>query len=566
MASLEIIAGRNAGQTHQLIRYESVIGRHPTCEIVLPESQVSRKHIRILEESDGYFIEDLKSQNGTFLNGKRIESRSQLMDSDQIHIEGILMLFHDPDRPRSASEGDEEQGSVADFLIGDDEAIEHSSTILTVVDVEKSSRRPSTENPEVKLHAMLEISQSLGSSLDMGQVLPTIMESVFRIFAQSDRGYILLAEGPNRQLVPRVIKPDDLVDSSGGLRSISRTISQKVMSDGQAILSADASHDERFKSSESVMNLGIRSVMCAPLMAPSSPPLGIIQIETQDLGQRFGPEDLEVLVNVAILAGQAVENAKLHESQLQLERHEHELTTAREVQMRLLPRKRPNVPRYSFFDYYNAVDEIGGDYYGYIELPGDRLAIALGDVAGHGVSAALLMAQFCAEVRYRLVTNATPAEAVKHLNRHLATEVLDGRFITFALCVLDPKKDEIVVVNAGHVPPLLRNSQTGEVEMLGVDTGGTPLGFEPNQTYMQLNVQLRPGDAVLIYTDGISEAVNSSKELYGNPRLREIMTKTSGDAQQTGQEILDDVRLFRQGTSQRDDVCLLCFALESSDE
>ncbi len=563
MASLEIVAGHNAGQIHQLIRYESVIGRHPTCEIVLPESQVSRKHIRLLEESDGYYIEDLNSQNGTFLNGKRIDSRSLLADGDQIHIEGILILFHDPDRPRTGAAAEGSNDAVDDFLLADDEVLEHSSTILTVVDVEKSTHRKTKGNAAVKLDAMLEISKSLGSSLDMNQVLPTIMDSIFRIFPQAERGYILLADGPNGKLIPRVIKPDDdSDDSSAGRRSISRTITQKVMSDGQAILSADASHDDRFKASESVMNLGIRSVMCVPLMAPSSPPLGIIQIETQDLSERFVPEDLEVLVNVAILAGQAVENAKLHATQLQLERHGHKLATAREVQMRLLPRKRPDVPRYSFFDYYNAVDEIGGDYYGYIELPGERLAIALGDVAGHGVSAALLMAQFCAEVRYRLVTNSTPAEAVKQLNRHLSTEVLDGRFITFALCVLDPNKDEIVVVNAGHVPPLLRSSETGQIELLGVDTGGTPLGFEPNQTYLQLNVQLKPGDAVLVYTDGISEAVNSNKELYGNQRLREVMAATSGDAEQTGEAILNDVRLFRQGTSQRDDVCLVSFALE----
>ncbi len=554
MATLEILTGKNAGKRHQLTGSETLVGRNLNCDIVLAEGQVSRKHVRILNQADGFWIEDLNSQNGTFLNGTRLESRTRLQTSDQIQIKDILLTFHEDFAAASVLE-DQDDSQYGALLPGDKP--ESSSTILKVLD----AAQPQTKaNAQQKLKAVLEISHNLGNMLDVAQVLPKILESIFRFFPQADRGYIMLADGPQGQLVPRVFKQREVdEDDSISIRPISRTIAQQVMTEGRAILSSDAAQDERFKASESVVNLSIRSMMCAPLMGPSGRPQGIIQIDSPDLARQFDADDLDVLVNMATLAGQAIENAALHETRIELDRHERELETARHVQMQLLPQTQPKLPEYSFFEYYKAAEEVGGDYFGYIELPDGRLAIALGDVAGHGVAAALLMAQLCSEVRYCLVTTDSPAQAVRNLNQQMCQPALSGRFVTFVLCVLDPQKHEITLVNAGHLQPLLRDVETAAVEPLGVVVSGTPLGFEPDRLYDQILVKLKPGDVVLLYTDGINEAIDANKELYGSHRVRDVVAATSGDAAKVGKTLLTDVQRFMRGTQQRDDICLLCF-------
>ena len=256
---------------------------------------------------------------------------------------------------------------------------------------------------------MLEINRNLGSSLDLDEVLPRILESLFRIFPQADRGYILLATDRDGELEARAIK--DRRDDAGEpitLNPVSHTIAQRVIQEGKAILSEDVAADTRFDVSESVLDIPVRSVMCAPMIGPSRKPLGVIHIYTEDPSRQFGEADTEVLVGVAMLAGQAIEHAHSHAALLELDRRERELATARQVQLHFLPKHRPDVEGYDFFHYYHPADGVAGDYFDYIRLPDDRLAVTMADVAGKGMSAALLMARFCSDVRYCLARHHRP--------------------------------------------------------------------------------------------------------------------------------------------------------------
>ena len=241
-----------------------------------------------------------------------------------------------------------------------------------------------------------------------------------------------------------------------------------------------------------------------------------------------------------------------------IDRRERDLATASQVQMHFLPQERPCIRGYELFDYYSPADAVGGDYFGYTLLPDGRMAIAVGDVAGHGVPAALLMARLCAEARYSLVTNSVPRDAVRILNRQLSRQNMNF-FITFALCVIDPVRHEMTVVNAGHMPPLLRRAVSGEIVTLATDIARPPLGIDGNITYEQTSLVLEPGDVVMMYTDGVSEARDRNGEMYSTERIQEVYAKAA-NAQSVVQCLLADVRQFMQGTDQEDDMCIVALS------
>ena len=263
-------------------------------------------------------------------------------------------------------------------------------------------------NTEAKLKALLEISRNLGRAIGMVDVLPKMLDSLFKIFIQADRGFIVLKDPQSGRLVPKAIKYRRSEDTQS--IKISRTIINSVMTSKQAVLSADAASDERFDMSESIVDFRIRSMMCAPLITGEGNALGVIQIDTLDPRNRFNREDLDVLASVACQAAFAVENAQLHETALRDQAIKRELAVAHEVQRGFLPAESPNLAGYDFFEFYESAHALGGDYYDYVPLSGGRLAVVLGDVSGKGISASLLMAKLSAEARYCLASEPTPAD------------------------------------------------------------------------------------------------------------------------------------------------------------
>ncbi len=330
------------------------------------------------------------------------------------------------------------------------------------------------------------------------------------------------------------------------------------MESKEAILSADAANDARFQSSQSIADLRIRSVMCAPLVNTEGTSLGVIQVDTLDQRHWFQQNDLDVLASIASQAAIAIDNAQLHERQLRQQSVQRDLELAHKVQRGLLPAAHPRVPGYCFFDFYEAADEVGGDYYDYIELPDGRLGVVVGDVSGHGVSAALVMAKLSSDVRYCLASEKTPAAAVDRINASFSRSGWDDRFVTFILAVLDPRDNIVTIVNAGHMAPLLRHSG-GQVESFDDSEAGLPLGVLPDIPYVQTTRALAPGDFVTLFTDGISEAMNVAGDLYGLDRLRQQVATPAASVELLGKQILSDVKRFVGGRRQNDDMCLTCF-------
>jgi serine phosphatase RsbU (regulator of sigma subunit)/pSer/pThr/pTyr-binding forkhead associated (FHA) protein len=568
MPELRTVEGPHAGGVFHLEREAAVLGRHPDCDIVLDSGAVSRQHARILRIDNAFFIEDMQSRNGTYVNGRQIRDRMQLDDQDRITLCDVVLVFKDERRQPLPPPGVDLQTKTtpirdtatigdAGALLVDDEPDEGNSTFLQRVNVSSGSSSLRLEqNPQAKLKAFMEISMNLGRALAMHDVLPKVLDSLFTIFPHGDRGVIVLRDGPTGKLIPRAHKHrrPELVDTV----RISRTLVRGVMESKEAILSADASSDKRFAASESIVDFHIRSVMCAPLVTSRGDVSGVIQIDTSDQRNRFTGDDLEVLASVACQAAVAVENAELHETAVRDQRRSRELEVAHDVMRRFLPQSPPQIEGYEFFDFYEPANELGGDYYDYIRLPGKRLAVVVADVSGKGIPASLLMARLSADVRYCLASEPTPAEAVAELNRAFMAGGFEDRFVTLLLAVLDPHKHELTFVDAGH-PPAYFYQQGKAIAAIDDENMRLPLGVSADAEYSQITYQLAPGDRLAMYTDGFSEAMNAKNELYGLERLHKQMGIASSGVAAQGRSILRNVKDFVGDQAQSDDMCLVCF-------
>ena len=537
---------------------KAVLGRHPDCDIVLDAAAVSRQHAQILSDKGQFFVEDLHSRNGTFVNGQLIQGKHRLAAGDRIKICDLLFAFSLQD-PRLAPTTRVGERGMATVMFEDAPASDtgmHGSTIMTKLDVAKGGSERFSVKPEVKLRAMVEINLNLARAVALDEVLPKLLDSLFKIFSQADRGFLILRESPDAPLVMKAIK-HRRSDQEERVR-ISRTIINEALDSKEAILSADAASDSRFDSSQSIADLQIRSVMCAPLVTGDGTALGVIQLDTMDQRQRFQKDDLDLLASIASQAAVAIDNAELHEAQLVQREVERDLELAHKVQRGLLPSAPPKVDGYQFFDFYEAANHVGGDYYDYVELAGGRIAVVLGDVSGHGVSAALLMAKLSGEVRFDLASAPEASEALSRINTSFCRSGWEDKFVTFVIAILDPKNHEITIANAGHMPPLLRNVE-GKITEIGEEIVGLPLGVTADIPYEQITHKLNPGDVVTLYTDGINEAMNERDDLYTIERLTKQLALPANNLSEIGRQILDDVKRFVGTRSPNDDMCLACF-------
>ncbi|MCS7306136.1 MAG: SpoIIE family protein phosphatase [Thermoguttaceae bacterium] len=558
MAVLRVVKGLTPGQIFALERPSAVLGRHPDCDIVLDQKAVSRQHARILRIDGKHYIEDLRSRNGTFVNDQPVQGRRLLRDGDRVRICDMEFVFHEGSAEEAAMAWEQEEGlQTTAMLIGEEQPLLPSS-VMSRVDV---STGPSslrlTAHPELKLRALLQISQQVGKALGLSETLAKLLETLFTIFVQADRGVVLLLDGRTGRLVPKAFRTRQQ-PAEIPIR-ISRTIVQHVLETKQAVLSADAMTDARFKLSDSIVDFRIRSVMCAPMVGSSGQALGVIQIDTQDPRYRFSEEDLELLASVACQAAVLVENAQLQEIALQERVYERELAVAHEVQLGFLPSGRPQVPGYEFFDYYMPAKQIGGDYFDYVELSGGRVALLVADVSGKGVAAALLVARLSAEMRYCLAMEPDPAQALARLNRLFCEQRWEGRFVTCVLAILDPNRHELILLNAGHLPPLCRRAN-GEVSTLATEITQLPLGVECQTQYQKQLIALQPGDIVLCFTDGVTDAMNAGGQVYGRERLAKAVALAPPSVDSLIETIVEDLHRFVGPRPPTDDICMCCFA------
>ncbi len=280
------------------------------------------------------------------------------------------------------------------------------------------------------------------------------------------------------------------------------------------------------------------------------------------LTKPFQMEELHARVETHLKLRRLQIELEEYSRQLELarDRLKRDLELAREVQQGFLPLQLPQIAGYEFFAFYESALEVGGDYYDFIPLPGRCVAILLGDVAGKGVAAALLMAKLSADARFCILTEPDPAFAVTKLNALIIRSGIADRFVTLVAAILNPENHTVTLVNAGHPSPLIYHRATRTVgEVTSLDVAGLPLGVQSDFVYASSQVKLNPGDSILAFTDGITEAMDVNNVQFKAPGLHAAMQAGRYSPRALGEQVVTVVKQFAAGRGQHDDIALVGF-------
>jgi serine phosphatase RsbU (regulator of sigma subunit) len=527
------------------------------------------------------YLEDMQSGNGTFVNGQRVDGRTELRHGDRIKLGPILLRFESdappptrrPDDMTASLGGSDHStmstphggltgefgdrsggrsGEEADDFQPDEEV---GSTIVGSVETGGGFGLLDVQ-PEKKLRAVVELTKTLAGTVEPQQMLPMILGTLFEVFPHADRGSILLKDPHTGKIYP-ACQRHRRAGEDASVR-LSRTVLNKVLAEKTGILSADAANDAQFQASESIANLSIHSIMCVPMLGLDHQVIGVINIDTQNPLQRFRREDLDLLQAIAGQSAVSFETARLYQSYLAKVKQDSELEIARHVQRALLPEKLPKVDGWQFFASYESAQAVGGDYYDAFMIDEDKVCLSFGDVAGKGVPGALIMSRIASCVQNTVPLIPDVERAFAAINNHMCRSMVEGRFVTYVLTIIDLKKCEMSLVNAGHMPPLIRRPD-GSVDTFDEDTVGIPIGITTDYPYEVVRRKIEPGETVVIVTDGVDEAMNPDGELYTKARVFEFVRNASPRAAELGEALLADVRRHAAGRPQNDDITIMTF-------
>ncbi len=544
------IAIQTAGGTRErypLGRSRVTIGRSRESDIFLPDQWLSRHHAAIEERADGYWVSDLKSKNGTLLNGEPVRDWHKLRPGDVITLGEHTLTFF-------ADEGGGEE---------EEEREPEGTRVFSVRELSAISTRPAIDAAELqRQNRVLAILSKAASELVVHRPLSELFDLVLELLLEAvtaERGAILLLEGG----VPQ-IKASRARQQGDALTRVSRSISRRVIEERVSLLLPNVLEDARFRSEDSILASGIRTAMCAPLWVSAAGEgkdsvIGLVYVDKIQHAHAFTEDDLRVLTALANVAAAKIENVRLLEESLEKRRMEEDMRMAAEIQNGLLPRQAPEVQGWDVAGSNRPCRTVGGDYYDFAVERG-RLLLALGDVSGKGTGAALLMTVLRAAVRAHW-TDPGLAEAVGRINRTVCQNVPSSKYVTFFLAALDPASGRLDYVNAGHNPPILVRA-AGTVEKLAA--GGLVLGIFETVSYEGGAVVLEPGDMLVIYSDGVTETWDPDGEEFGEDKLVALaVADRAMGANDLQNAILCEIERFEQGARATDDRTLLVLKREA---
>jgi serine phosphatase RsbU (regulator of sigma subunit) len=577
----------NAGHLYRIDGTECLLGRRLDCHVHIDDQRVSRRHARVRREGDTWQLDDLGSSNGTYVNGRQIQNATRLRHGDEIEIGAARFRVDLADEMVAAAEN-------ASVLIGDTPDTAVMSLIevanlrggvapsIAQVNLDDAARE--AERLQRKLAAMYKIAETVASTLEPRVLLDKVVGLLLEVFPQAASAVAVTLDGRSQQLRTQATRRrhrtrDPLLASSNmniPQRVVDRVLRQRhsVLLRAQTDLGASqpidseavreafadsaalpsAAHDPGPIDSE---NVGWR--MGAPL-AFHNESLGILHVEAEAALGYFDQNDLDLLDALAAQAGVALHLIGLHQRLLARERLDYDLRLARQIQRNLLPREPPRVAGLDFAVHYEPAFHVGGDFYDFLWLDARRLAIVVGDVSGKAVSGALFMARVTSDVRAATPVERAPHRVLQRVNRALAEVAEDGMFTTMVYLVLDLDTNTLRFANAGHTAALL--VRNGSVVALEEEHARTmPLGIEATLDVGEAQVELRPGDTLMLYTDGIIEARSLHGTFYGVERLQHCIKNTRGGARATLEAVLRDVDRFVEQAPQADDQTMVCLTV-----
>ncbi len=405
----------------------------------------------------------------------------------------------------------------------------------------------------VHLALLYRLSQTFNSSLDLTLVLEHVMDEVIAA-TQAERGFVMLRE-PDGKLAFRTARGLDHRTIESPEFQISRSVVERVAAEGKPRLSSDAQTEAWLSSRDSVSLLGLRSILCVPIQFKGITQ-GVIYVDNRLQAGLFTQDALDLLSAIASTAAIAIENARLYQVAVEKGRMERELQVAREVQTSLLPRETPQLAGWEFATLWRSAHPVSGDFYDFITARAGGPAFVIGDVSDKGMPAALFMAVARSILRASAAAADTPAQCIDHANRLLCQDASRGMFVTLVYAEIDPGHNQVTFVNAGHNPPLLYRASEAKLQEL--ERTGLALGIEEETEFKQRTVTLQPGDSILLYTDGVTEATNAAQQEWGVLRLSQLVVENGHASAKELVALLEaDLRRFIDSAPQSDDMTIV---------
>jgi sigma-B regulation protein RsbU (phosphoserine phosphatase) len=525
------------------------IGRQPESHLILRDSRVSRMHARILVEHPDYVLEDADSRHGTFVNGKQTK-RHVLHNSDKIEFGG--------------------QDSYQ--LIFALDGAELKRLMEQVSSPEKVTGAPGVGGNLAKLRAILDLARTLQSSFSIDDVLTSVVDTALAITG-AERGFLLLrAEQGLETRVARHRGGQHLLDSD--LR-VPREVIHRALQHRRELLymNFDPLGAEETRPQNSIADLELRSAICVPLVRirtaqgestkvvlTGNETVGVLYMDSRLIAADLAGGNRELLQTLAIEASTVLENARLLEEEREKHKMEEELRLARNIQQSLLPGKLPDEGWLRACGSSVASLEVGGDYFDVTPVNPSCWSAVLADVSGKGVGSALLASLLQGALITATDVPAALGHRLERLNRFLIDRTGGEKYATVFYCLLDVG-GRFSYTNAAHCPPLLLRSG-GELSSL--EATGMPVGLLDSAQFPVAEHLLFPGDKVIIYSDGVTEAQNTAAEFFGKKRLKEIIVAHAHDScHAIHNAIQEAVSAFTEGAAQSDDITLLVLEFSS---
>jgi len=509
-------------------RWPFTIGRRETNDLRLGGSEVSREHAEIASENGRYLLRDKASRYGTYVNGEPA-SECELRPGDRIRLG---------------------RGGGADllFIAGDDERVSSRSTTGARDDLRH-------------ITALLEGFRALGSGRVLQEVLELVLDAAVEI-SGAERAFIMLADADNllEFKLARGKAKQTLTDSTF---KISRKIPEEVYKTGRTKVVADLLDGGLADAHMGTVALGIRNVVCVPLnfvryveaneARGEDQRIGVLYLDSREKGTLMSDTTRGALETLAAEASVAIENARLYRDKLEKARMESEMRIAAEIQQALLPQPRVSMGFVEAAAATIPCRSIGGDFFDYIDDPRAAFGFTLGDVAGKGPPAALMSAlmqgMFAAQAQYA----EGPASAVTHMNKALCRRGLESRFVTLMFGIV--RRDGLMTYcNAGHNPPFVFSKSS----VTRLDEGGPVVGLLEFAPYTEGQIKLNDGDTIVMFSDGVSEALNAAGDEFGDARLEEVAAAIKdSSSSDIVERIVSAVRTFTKGAPQSDDITVM---------
>lgn len=556
MPSLVFVAGPIAGRRYRLAEGDYIIGRRSDCQIFVPDMRVSRQHARLWRPSHAtqWSVEDLGSNNGTFVNGIRVERSTAIKHDDEIVIANNRI------RVESLDETGETRAVSSPLIVVDAAGALFHSREETDAGTATGSTLSSTMRTladqravrliERKLDALTQILHATAASDTPETLLDKIALALLDLFPQASDVGVLIADertGELRVQCQRHRTTGTNPPTFAGDLKVPGTIIEHVVGDRRGVLLGEVEKEGE----------GVGTRMGAPLIYQGAH-YGVVYLESRELA--FRQEDVDLLQAIATQAGLTIHATRVAAQLARRERLERDLGVARQIQRSLLPAKVPQVVGLDFAVHYEPAYQIGGDFYDFIWHDQSHLGLAVGDVAGKAISAALYMARLTSELRSRAAIARTPARLLRRVNQEIAKLGDDGMFATLIYCIYDLESRSLVFTNAGHCVPLLRRGD--RVFPLQTDRAHTtPLGVTPDLEAGEARVQLHSGDMLLLVSDGVLEARDPRGNEYGLSRLSRRIRTARGAAEDVIKAILTDVE--SHSPTQTDDVTIVAMSVDA---